>query len=86
VAGKNLELRPKEYSLLEDLARRPGEVVSRSVLAERVWGQAFYVTDNVIDVTVSGLRQRLAQAQQGTERPNSISIATVRGVGYRLDA
>lgn len=85
VAEAPVELRPKEYALLEDLARRPGEVVSRSVLAERVWGQAFLVTDNVIDVTVSGLRQSLADAQKRLAGGDMVSISTVRGVGYRLD-
>ncbi len=85
VSGANLDLRPKEYALLEDLARHPGEVISRSVIAERVWGQAFSVSDNVIDVTVSGLRQRLADAQETIGSENRIGITTVRGVGYRLD-
>ncbi|NNE47247.1 MAG: response regulator transcription factor, partial [Rhodothermales bacterium] len=85
VSGTRLDLRPKEYVLLEDLARHAGEVVSRSVIAERVWGQAFYVSDNVIDVTISSLRQRLAEAQKETDSVNKVAILTVRGVGYRLE-
>lgn len=84
VGGAQLDLRPKEYALLEDLARHPGAVLSRSVIAERVWGQAFYVSDNVIDVTISGLRQKLSDAQAGTS-VEATRITTVRGVGYRLD-
>lgn len=57
-----LDLRPKEYGILEDLARHPDEVLSRTVLAERVWGDAFNVSDNVIDVTISNLRHNLAEA------------------------
>ena len=78
-----LNLRPKEYALLGLLLRHPGAVLSRTVIAERVWGDALYVTDNALDVTVSGLRQRLADAEReaGAAAP---SIETVRGVGYRL--
>lgn len=80
-----LNLRPKEFALLEHLMRAGGAVLSREVLAERVWGGAPYVTDNALDVTVSGLRQRLADAEReaGTRAP---CIVTERGVGYRLDA
>ena len=84
--GARLDLRPKEFALLEDFLRHPDEVVSRTVIAERVWGDAFYVTDNVIDVTISGLRQKLADAQPATTEPQGVRIETVRGVGYRLVA
>jgi DNA-binding response OmpR family regulator len=82
--GSRLDLRPKEYALLEDFMRHPQEVVSRTVIAERVWGDPFYVSDNVIDVTVSGLRQKLADAYDA-ERPK-VWIETIRGIGYRLVA
>ena len=80
-----LNLRPKEFALLELLLRSAGAVLSRNAITERVWGAAPYVTDNVLDVTVSGLRQKLADAAQeaGTAAP---TIETVRGVGYRLAA
>ena len=76
-------LRPKEHALLEFLLRGAGAVRSRTVIAERVWGDALYVTDNALDVTVSGLRQKLADASReaGTRAPE---VETVRGVGYRL--
>ncbi len=78
-----LNLRPKEFALLEVLLRSEGAVLSRSVLADRVWGGALYVTDNALDVTTSGLRQRLSDAEReaGTE---AARVETVRGVGYRL--
>ena len=78
-----LNLRPKEFTLLEVLLRSDGSVLSRTVLADRVWGDALYVTDNALDVTTSGLRQRLAEAEReaGTAAPR---VETVRGVGYRL--
>lgn len=82
LSGSRLNLRPKEYALLEDFVRHPEEVLSRTVIAERVWGDPFYVSDNVIDVTVSGLRHKLADAQ-GSEKP-TVLIETIRGVGYRL--
>ncbi len=81
-----LDLRPKEYALLEDLLRHPDEVLSRTVIAERVWGDPFFVTDNVIDVTVSSLRQKLAEAQPAPRGKQALRIETVRGVGYRLVA
>jgi DNA-binding response OmpR family regulator len=59
--------------------RNAGAVLSRSVLAERVWGSALYVSDNVIDVTVSGLRQKLRDADE-----DRLMLETIRGVGYRL--
>jgi len=79
VSGDPLNLRPKEYALLDVLMRSAGAVLSRSVLAERVWGSALYVSDNVIDVTVSGLRQKLRDS--GEDR---LLLETIRGVGYRL--
>ena len=82
--GAPMDLRPKEYALLEDLMRHPDEVLSRTVIAERVWGDPFYVTDNVIDVTISSLRQKLAGAQAGLKGQQALRIETVRGVGYRL--
>lgn len=78
-----LELRAKEYALLELFMRHPEEVLSRTMLAERVWGAAFFVTDNVIDVTMSRLRQKLADACSGEQSP--VCIETLRGVGYRLN-
>ena len=78
-----LNLRPKEYALLELLLRRSGSVVSRTVIAERVWGDALYVSDNALDVTVSGLRQKLADAEREAQ-VEAPAVETVRGVGYRL--
>lgn len=79
---QSIELRKKEFDLLRLLVERSPAVVSRSVIAERVWGSEF-VSDNAIDVTVSGLRQHMQDAQ-GDE--NGIQLETVRGVGYRLHA
>ncbi|MFN3595711.1 MAG: response regulator transcription factor [Rubricoccaceae bacterium] len=81
-----LELRPKEYALLDALARSAETVLSRAVLAERVWGDALFVSDNALDVTVSGLRQRLEAARRLSGAPDAPRLETVRGVGYRLTA
>ena len=78
---KMLDLRKKEFDLLRLLADREPNVVSRNVIAERVWGSE-YVSDNSIDVTVSGLRKKLEDAKNGAD--NDMRLETVRGVGYRL--
>ena len=87
VGGQILNLRPKEYALLEVLLREPEVAHSRSIIAERVWGDPFYVSDNAIDVTISGLRQKLDEAQDrrhASAGEARVVIETVRGVGYRL--
>ena len=76
-----LDLRKKEFDLLRLLADREPNVVSRNVIAERVWGSEF-VSDNSIDVTISGLRKKLENAKNG--RDKGMRLETVRGVGYRL--
>ena len=81
--GRPVPLRPKEYAVLEALLRAPGASLSRTVLAERVWGDAVAVSDNALDVTVSGLRQKLADAGAGQA---GVALETVRGYGYRLAA
>jgi len=80
--GEPLLLRPKEYALLELLLKNKDAVVSRTVIAEEVWGSIVYVTDNVIDVTVSNLRQNFKDANR--DATARFAIETVRGVGYRF--
>lgn len=84
--GEPVDLRPKEYGLLELCARNLEEVQSRTVIAERVWGDPFYVSDNTIDVTVSNLRSKLEEARSavGGSKNGSVNLETVRGTGYRL--
>lgn len=79
--GRELLLRPKEFALLTLFMHHPEAVLSRTIIAERVWGSALYVSDNVIDVTISGLRHKLQEAQPA---PPAIELETIRGVGYRL--
>lgn len=85
VAGTTLNLRPKEFALLEVFMRHTDSVLSRTVIAERVWGDAFYVSENAIDVTISSLRQKLSEAQADAGiTETAVQVETIRGVGYRL--
>jgi len=77
--GKRLELTPKEFSLLSLLARRAGEVLSRTLIAEQVWDMNFDSDTNVVDVHVRRLR---AKVDDPFHRK---LIHTVRGVGYVLE-
>ena len=73
-------LTPKEFALLEELMRHPGEVLSRTHLIEHVWDFAFEGDSNVIEVYIRYLREKI-------DRPFARrSIETVRGAGYRLRA
>lgn len=75
-----LELSPKEFALLETLLRRQGEAVDRLALLDAAWDDAYDARSNVVDVYVGYLRAKL-------DRPfGTALIATVRGVGYRLEA
>jgi two-component system, OmpR family, response regulator len=76
LGGRAVELTAREFAVLEYLARHPGEVVSRTTLLEHVWDENFEGSTNVVDVYVGYLRRKLREPL----------IATVRGVGFRLDA
>lgn len=78
-AGQRLDLTPKEFSLLSLLARRQGEVLTRTLIAEQVWDMNFDSDTNVVDVHVRRLRSKV-------DDPFSKKlIHTVRGVGYVLE-
>ena len=68
-----------EFSLLEQLCRRPTEVCTRDELLDSVWGPRWVGDSHVVDVHLSNLRRKLDQAAPGTK-----VIHTVRGVGFRL--
>ena len=73
-----IELTRKEFALLEELMRRPGEAVSRFELLECAWDDSYDNRSNVVDVYIGYLRQKV-------DRPfGAESIETVRGFGYRL--
>ena len=77
--GKRLDLTPKEFSLLSLLARRKGEVVTRTVIASQVWDMNFDSQTNVVDVHIRRLRAKV-------DDPFDVKlIRTMRGVGYVLD-
>ena len=76
--GRAIELLPTEFRLLEYMMRHPGEVLTRTMLLEKVWDFSFDPTTNVVDVHVSRLRRKL---EAGGEAP---MIRTVRGAGYVL--
>src|SRR6201987_420158 len=79
-AGKQLELLPREYRLLECLMRHAGQVVTRTMLFEDVWNYHHIEPTNVIDVHIGKLRRKID--------PDGASsmIQTVRGAGYILRA
>jgi two-component system copper resistance phosphate regulon response regulator CusR len=78
-AGQRLDLTPKEFALLSLLARRQGEVLTRTLIAEQVWDMNFDSDTNVVDVHVRRLRSK-------ADSPfDKKLIHTVRGVGYVLE-
>jgi two-component system OmpR family response regulator len=74
--GKELDLTAREFTLLEYLVRRAGQVVTRTMLLEGVWDLQFDPQTNLVDVHISRLRQAV---DKGFEKP---LIHTVRGAGY----
>jgi two-component system, OmpR family, response regulator len=78
--GREIELLPREFKLLEYLTRNVGQVVSRAMLLQHVWDLHFDPTTNVIDVYVGRLRRKIDTNQR---RP---LIHTVRGLGFCLRA
>ena len=76
VAGRTVELRPKEFDLVTVLARRPGVVFPRERLRQLVWGPDFYGDPRTVDVHITWLRDKLSGA--------TARIQTVWGVGYKL--
>ncbi len=79
-AGKEIDLQPREFQLLEFLIRHAGQSVTRTMLLEKVWEYHFDPQTNVIDVHISRLRGKI---DKGFDHP---MLQTVRGAGYRLDA
>ena len=76
--GKAIELRPREFALLEFLMRNANKVVSKTMILSHVWDYTFDPQTNVVDVLVSRLRERI-------DRPFEKKLLhTVRGVGYTL--
>ncbi|HSC33766.1 MAG TPA: response regulator transcription factor [Thermodesulfobacteriota bacterium] len=77
-AGEDIELQPKEFSLLEYFMRNPGRVVSKTLIMEHIYDYNFDPQTNVVDVLVCRLRNKLDKDF------DSKMIQTIRGVGYVL--
>jgi len=76
--NREIELTTKEYAVLEYMLRNPGAVITRSMIEEHVWSNAFDSVSNLVDVYIRRLRSKI-------DRDGEPSlIETVRGAGYRL--
>lgn len=76
--GEDLQLTPTEFRLLVELAQRPGQVFTRELLLEQVWGYGYLGDSRLVDVAVQRLRSKIERDPSAPEL-----IETVRGVGYR---
>jgi two-component system phosphate regulon response regulator PhoB len=77
--GRDVELGPTEYRLLEYLMERPGRVFTREQLLDGVWGSDVYIDERTVDVHVGRLRKALNRGR------DTDPIRTVRGSGYAID-
>ncbi len=77
-SGAQVELTPKEYTVLEYLMRHPGRVMSRTLITEYAWGYHFDPGTNIVDVVINHLRKKIDAGR--TQK----LISTVRGVGYAI--
>ena len=74
--GVQIELQPKEFTLLEYLMRNAGNIVSKTMIIERVWNYNFDPQTNVVEARISKLREKI------DKNFNSSLIHTIRGLGY----
>ncbi len=79
VDGTRVELRPKEFELLESLMRRKNRLAARHTLIDEVWGPSYFGDTKTLDVHIKRLRQKL---ESEPSRPKY--ILTVRGLGYKF--
>jgi DNA-binding response OmpR family regulator len=79
IKNKTIQLPPKEFELLFQLASYPSQIFTRTQLIERIWGIDFAGDERTVDVHIKRLRQRF------DTKTNDFHITTVRGIGYRLD-
>ena len=77
VSGKPVDLSQREFSILECLLRRPGQVLSRDQLLDYAWPYGVALTPNTVEAYIHLLRDKLGSDGAGR-------VETVRGVGYRL--
>ena len=76
VAGRRLDLTPRELEILALLVAESGRVLTRKQLIDRIWGAESEHTERVVDAHVKSIRRKLGDARD--------SLETVRGVGYRF--
>jgi heavy metal response regulator len=74
-----IELTPKEYALLEFFIRHPGQIITRTMISEKVWDYHFDTSTNIIDVHVSHLRNKIDKDFEPK------LLHTIKGVGYVLE-
>ena len=79
VGGTEVELRPKEFELLESLMRRKNRLAARHTLIDEVWGPSYFGDTKTLDVHIKQLREKL---EADSSKPNH--IVTVRGLGYKF--
>ncbi|NUM46931.1 MAG: response regulator transcription factor [Anaerolineales bacterium] len=79
VRGKSIHLTPKEFKLLEIMAKQPGQIFSRTLLLERAFGPNYEGLERTIDVHVMNLRKKLEQ-----NAPDKTYIKTMYGLGYKF--
>ncbi len=80
LADKELVLSPKEFSVLAELMRHQGAVLSRDLLLTRVWGYDFFGDSRTVDVHIRWLREKI---EPNPSQP--VRLTTVRGIGYRFE-
>jgi two-component system copper resistance phosphate regulon response regulator CusR len=78
-AGQNIELAPKEFSILEYMMRNPGRPLSRTMIVEHVWDMDYDGLTNIVDVYIRHLRSKI------DEGFSTRLIHTVRGIGYMME-
>jgi two-component system response regulator RegX3 len=79
VDGEEIELRPKEFELLESLMRRKNRLAARHTLIDEVWGPSYFGDTKTLDVHIKRLREKL---ERDSSKPRH--IVTVRGLGYKF--
>jgi DNA-binding response OmpR family regulator len=81
VRGKIIDLTLREFEVLKYLAKEPGQVITREILLEKVWGYEYYGDIRTVDVTVRRIREKI---EKDTSSPKI--LITKRGVGYYISA
>jgi two-component system alkaline phosphatase synthesis response regulator PhoP len=77
--GASLDLRPKEFEILSYFIQKPGMVISRDEMMDKIWGFDFMGDQRTIDVHVSSLRKKIESIEN-----HQVVIDSIRGVGYKL--